>query len=158
MKAVIQLVSEASVEIDSKEVRSIGTGLLIFLGVGHDDKPEDSLWLARKIANIRIFKDKENKTNLSTSDIGGDMLVVSQFTLLADLRKGNRPSLNSAASNEIAIPLYRAFISELKRVFRGRVLSGEFGASMRVSLVNDGPFTVIISSKNRYRQNRQESV
>jgi len=149
MKAVIQLVSEASVEIDGRETCSIGTGLLIFLGVGHGDKFEDSLWLARKIANIRIFKDRENKTNLSTSDIGGDMLVVSQFTLLADLRRGNRPSLNSAASNEIAIPLYRAFISELKKVFHGRVLSGEFGASMRVSLVNDGPFTVIINSKNQ---------
>jgi len=149
MKAVIQLVSEASVEINGRGNCGIGTGLLIFLGVSREDQLGDSLWLARKIANMRIFKDRENKTNLSTSDIGGDMLVVSQFTLFADMRKGNRPSLNAAASNEVAIPLYSAFISELKRVFHGRVLSGEFGASMRVSLTNDGPFTVIIDSKNQ---------
>jgi len=148
MTAVVQTVSEASVKIDEEEIRGIETGLLIFLGVAHGDQLDDSLWLARKIANIRIFKDRDNKTNLSTSDVGGDMLVVSQFTLLADLRKGNRPSLNAAAPNEVAIPLYKAFISELKRIFHGRVLSGEFGASMRVSLVNDGPFTVIINSKN----------
>lgn len=148
MVAVVQLVSEASVEIDSDEIRSIETGLVIFLGVGCDDQLDDSFWLARKIASIRIFKDEENKINLSTSDVGGDMLVVSQFTLLADLRKGNRPSLNAAASNEVAIPLYNAFISELKRVFNGRVLSGEFGSSMRVSLVNVGPFTLIINSRN----------
>jgi len=148
MRAVIQLVSEASVEVGGKELCSIGTGLLVLLGVSREDRLGDSLWLARKIANMRIFKDSENKTNLSTADVEGDMLVVSQFTLLADMKKGNRPSLGAAAPNEAAIPLYRAFISELKRAFHGKVLSGEFGASMRVSLVNDGPFTVIIDSKD----------
>ena len=147
MTAVVQLVNKASVEIDNKEVRSIGTGLVIFLGVGREDQLGDSLWLAHKIAKIRIFKDRRNRINLSTSEVGGEMLVVSQFTLLADLKRGNRPSLNAAAPTKIAIPLYRAFISELKKIFHGRVLSGEFGASMKVSLVNDGPFTVIIDSK-----------
>jgi len=148
MRAVIQLVSGASVEIDGKTLCSIGTGLLIFLGVSREDRLGDSLWCARKIANMRVFKDSEKKINLSTTDVEGDMLVVSQFTLLADVGRGNRPSLKAAAPNETAIPLYRAFISELKRVFRGKVLSGEFGASMTVSLVNDGPFTIIIDSKN----------
>jgi len=154
MTAVIQLVSEAAVEIDRKEICRIGTGLLIFLGVDQDDQLKDSLWLAHKIANIRIFKDKDNKTNLSTSDVGGDMLVVSQFTLLANLRKGNRPSLDTAASNSKAMPLYKIFISELKKAFQGKVLNGVFGASMKVSLVNDGPFTVIINSKNADKTNR----
>ncbi len=149
MKAVIQRVSEASVNIDGGETRTIGRGLMILLGIGRDDSLDDSSWLVRKIASMRIFENDEGRMNLSTSDIGGEMLVVSQFTLLASTRKGNRPSLDPAAAPEIAVPLYEAFISKLETSFDGTVLTGEFGASMRVSLVNEGPVTIIIDSKIR---------
>ena len=149
MKAVIQRVSEASVVINGNNTRTIGRGLMILLGVGREDVPEDLSWLARKIASMRIFENDEGRINLSTSDIGGEMLVVSQFTLLASTRKGNRPSLDPAAPPELAVPLYEAFVSKLKLTFGGTVLTGEFGASMKVSLVNEGPVTIILDSKVR---------
>ena len=149
MKAVIQRVSKASVIINGRETRTIGRGLMILLGVGREDGPEDASWLVRKIASMRIFENNEGRMNLSTSDIGGEMLVVSQFTLMASTRKGNRPSLDPAAPPEMAVPLYEAFVSKLKTDFSGTVLTGEFGASMKVSLVNEGPVTIILDSKIR---------
>jgi len=149
MRVLIQRVSSASVLINNKENRSIKQGLMILLGVGKEDGPGDSAWLARKVSSIRIFENSEGRVNLSTSEINGEMLVVSQFTLLASTRKGNRPSLDPAALPELAIPLYENFLSELKSRFSGRILTGEFGASMKVSLVNEGPFTIFIDSKVR---------
>jgi D-tyrosyl-tRNA(Tyr) deacylase len=147
MKAVIQRANEASVNINGRENRSIGRGLVIFLGVGREDGPEDVNWLVHKIASMRLFEDESGRTNLSTADIDGEMLVVSQFTLLASTRKGNRPSLDSAAPPEMAIPLYELFVSLMKSKFTGTVQNGEFGAHMQVSLVNDGPFTILLDSK-----------
>jgi D-tyrosyl-tRNA(Tyr) deacylase len=147
MKAVIQRANEASVNINGRENRSIGRGLVIFLGVGREDGPEDVNWLVHKIASMRLFEDESGRTNLSTADIDGEMLVVSQFTLLASTRKGNRPSLDSAAPPETAIPLYELFVSLMKSKFTGTVQTGEFGAHMQVSLVNDGPFTILLDSK-----------
>lgn len=149
MKAVIQRVSKASVVIDGAERREIGRGLMILLGVGKDDEPSDSDWLVRKIASMRIFEDNSGRTNLSTSDIEGEMLVVSQFTLMASTRKGNRPSLDGAAEPEMAIGLYEMFVSKLREGFSGGVITGEFGAWMQVSIVNDGPFTILLDSKVR---------
>jgi D-tyrosyl-tRNA(Tyr) deacylase len=147
MKAVIQRANKASVNIDGREERSIGRGLVIFLGVGREDGSEDANWLVHKIASMRLFEDESGRTNLSTADIKGEMLVVSQFTLLASTKKGNRPSLDSAAPPETAIPLYESFVSLMKSTFTGTVQTGEFGAHMQVSLVNDGPFTILLDSK-----------
>lgn len=147
MKAVIQRVSKASVLINGGERRDIGRGLMILLGVGKEDDISDSEWLVRKIASMRIFEDNSGRTNLSTSDINGEMLVVSQFTLMASTRKGNRPSLDNAAEPAVAIPLYETFVSKLRAEFNGGIMTGEFGASMQVSLVNEGPFTILLDSK-----------
>ena len=149
MRAVIQRVREASVQIDGKENRSIGPGLLIFLGVGREDGTADISWLTRKISSMRIFENNDGRMNLSTADIGGEMLVISQFTLMASTRKGNRPSLDPAAAPQAAEPLYKAFVAELKKNFDGTVSTGEFGASMNISLVNEGPMTIIIDSRIR---------
>ena len=149
MRALIQRVSSASVLINESEERSISKGLMVLLGIGRDDGPEDISWLARKVSSIRIFENDEGRVNLSTTDINGEILLVSQFTLLASTKKGNRPSLDPAAPPELAIPMYEKFISELKSKFNGKVLTGEFGASMKVSLVNEGPFTILIDSKVR---------
>ncbi|MEQ8582081.1 MAG: D-aminoacyl-tRNA deacylase [Marinoscillum sp.] len=148
MIAVIQRVSEASVTISDIEASRIGVGLLILLGIEGADTTEDIDWLTRKVANLRIFSDEEGKMNLSLLDIGGEVLVVSQFTLHALTKKGNRPSYIRAASPEIAIPLYEAFVKKM-RVLGPPVLTGEFGADMQVSLVNDGPVTIIIDTKNK---------
>ncbi|MCK5735237.1 MAG: D-tyrosyl-tRNA(Tyr) deacylase [Spirochaetaceae bacterium] len=149
MRALIQRVSSASVLINESEERSISKGLMVLLGIGREDGPEDISWLARKVSSIRIFENDEGRVNLSTTDINGEILLVSQFTLLASTKKGNRPSLDPAAPPELAIPMYEKFISELKSKFNGKVLTGEFGASMKVSLVNEGPFTILIDSKVR---------
>lgn len=149
MKAVIQRVSEASVVINGGERKEIGQGLMILLGVGKGDDTSDSDWLVRKIASMRIFEDKTGRTNLSTSEIKGEMLVVSQFTLMASTRKGNRPSLDTAAEPDVAIPLYEDFVLKLRNGFDGGVITGEFGARMQVSIVNDGPFTILLDSKVR---------
>ena len=149
MRALIQRVSSASVLINGRELRSIEKGFVILLGVGREDSPEDASWLARKIAALRIFENGEGRVNLSTEDVEGEMLVVSQFTLMASTKKGNRPSLDSASPPETAVPLYNTFVSELDSRFNGEVITGEFGASMQVSLVNEGPFTIMIDSKVR---------
>ena len=149
MRALIQRVSSASVLINESEERSISKGLMVLLGIGREDGPEDISWLARKVSSIRIFENDEGRVNLSTTDIEGEILLVSQFTLLASTKKGNRPSLDPAAPPELAIPMYGKFVSELKSKFSGKVLTGEFGASMKVSLVNEGPFTILIDSKVR---------
>lgn len=143
MKALIQRVAEASVEVGGERVASIGRGLLVLLGVAHADGPEDVERLARKIPALRIFEDVQGLMNLSVADIGGGVIVVSQFTLYADTRKGNRPSFIEAARPEQAEPLYEALVARLRETLGAeRVGTGVFGAEMRVSLVNDGPVTV----------------
>jgi D-tyrosyl-tRNA(Tyr) deacylase len=149
MRAVIQRVKEASVTIDGRIVSTIGYGFLVFLGVELADTGEDIDWLSRKIARLRVFGDKDGAMNNSLLDIDGEMLVVSQFTLHASTKKGNRPSFIKAARPEIAIPLYEAFITQLKTEIGEKVQTGEFGAMMDVALINDGPVTISIDSKIR---------
>ncbi len=149
MRAVIQRVSQASVSIDSTLKAKISLGLLIFLGVENADMQEDINWLVGKISRIRIFNDEHNVMNLSITDIKGEILVVSQFTLHASTKKGNRPSYIKAARPEFATPLYEKFVDELKIITGIEIQTGEFGAMMQVALINDGPVTIIIDSKNR---------
>jgi D-tyrosyl-tRNA(Tyr) deacylase len=149
MRVVIQRVSKASVQVDSKLISSISKGLLILLGIENNDTIDDINWLTKKISNLRIFSDSEGKMNCSIKDIGGEMIVVSQFTLHAKTKKGNRPSYINAAKPEYAIPLYEKLINELDLESGCNVYSGEFGANMQVSLINDGPVTIIIDSKNK---------
>jgi D-aminoacyl-tRNA deacylase len=149
MKAVLQRVSRASVTIDKKETRSINAGLMILLGISPEDSQEDISWLSGKIAGMRIFTDSEGKMNLSVKEIEGELLIVSQFTLFASIKKGNRPSFSLSALPETAIPLYEKFISEIRNKTEQTVKTGEFGASMEVDLCNEGPVTIIIDSKNR---------
>ena len=149
MKVVIQRVSSASVTIDNKVVADIQKGLLVLVGIEDLDNQEDVNWLASKIANIRIFGDENDVMNLSVKDIDGDIILVSQFTLHAATKKGNRPSYIKASKPEIAIPLYEAFVLHLEKELGKKVPTGNFGADMKVGLVNDGPVTIIIDSKNR---------
>lgn len=149
MKAVIQRVANASVTIKGNLKSSIGQGLLVLLGVGEDDGQEDIAWLVRKISAMRIFDDTDGVMNLSVIDIGGEVLVVSQFTLMADCRRGNRPSYIKAARHEISIPLYEEFCRCMSDAIGKPVGTGEFGAYMKVDLLNDGPVTIILDSKNR---------
>ena len=149
MKIIIQRVNKASVSVNKKIVGEIDVGLLIFLGIGYEDDIEDIQWLVNKLCNIRIFSDENDKMNLSILDVKGEILVISQFTLLASTKKGNRPSYIKAAKPEISIPLYNQFISTLETVLNKEVQKGIFGADMQVSLTNDGPVTIIIDSKQR---------
>lgn len=149
MKAVIQRVSSASVTIESKIVATIQQGLLVLVGIEEADLQEDIDWLCQKIANLRIFGDENNVMNLSVKDIDGEIIIVSQFTLQASTKKGNRPSYIKAARPEIAIPLYEKFITEMEATVGKKVQTGIFGADMKVALVNDGPVTIIIDSKNK---------
>ena len=149
MKAVIQKTLQASVCISENEKAKIGIGLLILLGIENEDSIEDIKWLTKKIANLRIFNDKNEVMNLSVKDVLGEMLVISQFTLQASTKKGNRPSYIKAAKPTIAIPLYEKFVQELELEFGKKVKTGEFGANMQVSLINDGPVTIIIDTKNK---------
>jgi D-tyrosyl-tRNA(Tyr) deacylase len=146
MKAIIQRVSSASVVVESRCVAEISTGLLILLGVTDTDTQKEASWLASKVVNMRIFNDPEGKMNLSLLDVGGDALAVSQFTLYADARKGNRPSYIQAARPEKAKPLYEAFVVELEKLLGKPVPTGVFGADMKVSLVNDGPVTIMLET------------
>ncbi len=148
MKVVIQRVSKASVTIDNQKVASVGTGLLILLGIVDEDTQEDIEWLTRKIANLRIFEDEHGVMNRSLLDVGGDAIVVSQFTLHASTKKGNRPSYIKAAKPDQAIPLYESFIKQLEMDLGKHIQTGQFGADMQVELINDGPVTIIIDSKN----------
>ena len=149
MRAVIQRVSEASVVIGEQKVADINQGLLIFLGVEIEDTKEDALWLANKIVQLRIFQDERGIMNKSITDVDGEIIVVSQFTLHAKTKKGNRPSYIKAARPASAIPLYEQFKKDLSKAIGNKVQSGEFGADMKVSLINDGPVTIIIDTKNK---------
>ncbi|NBW33927.1 MAG: D-tyrosyl-tRNA(Tyr) deacylase [Cytophagia bacterium] len=149
MIAVIQRVGHASVTVEGVEQSKIGTGLLVLVGVEDADTEEDVYWLAAKIAAMRIFKDDQGVMNLSVKDVGGDIIVVSQFTLHASTKKGNRPSYIKAAKPPIAIPLYERFISVVENELGKKIGTGIFGADMKVNLMNDGPVTIIIDTKNK---------
>ena len=149
MKAVIQRVSSCSVTIDNKVVANIQKGLLVLVGFEDADNNEDLIWLTSKIANLRIFGDENDVMNLSLKEVNGDMIIVSQFTLHANTKKGNRPSYIKAAKAEVAIPLYEAFITQMEAELGKKVQTGKFGADMKVALLNDGPVTIIIDTKNK---------
>jgi D-tyrosyl-tRNA(Tyr) deacylase len=148
VRAVLQRVAGAHVTVDEREVGRIGLGLLVLLGIAHDDTREDADWLLHKLLDLRIFENEHGKFDRSLRDVGGAMLVVSQFTLLADTGKGRRPSFSAAARPEQAVPLYEHFVSQA-RAQGGRVATGEFGAHMQVHLINDGPVTFVLDSRGR---------
>ncbi len=148
MKVVIQRVSKASVTIDDEKVASMDSGLLILLGIVDEDTQEDIEWLTRKIANLRVFEDENGVMNRSLLEVDGDAIVVSQFTLHASTKKGNRPSYIKAAKPTIAIPLYESFVKQLEMDLGKNIQTGQFGADMQVALINDGPVTILIDSKN----------
>jgi D-tyrosyl-tRNA(Tyr) deacylase len=149
MRVVIQRVLEASVEVDEKVVGSINNGLLVLLGIEDADTEEDIHWLSNKIVGLRLFDDAEGVMNLSVKDIGGDILLISQFTLMASTKKGNRPSYIKASKPTIAVPLYEQMIATLSNDLGKAVQTGIFGADMKVSLINNGPVTITIDSKNK---------
>jgi len=149
MRAVIQRVSKAEVRIDGEVSGAIDRGLMILLGVEQDDSSEDATWLARKTSELRIFSDADGLMNLSLTDVRGNALVVSQFTLHAKYKKGKRPSFIRAARPEQAIPLYEQFIVELEQYIEQKVETGKFGADMQIELINDGPMTLILDTKNK---------
>jgi D-aminoacyl-tRNA deacylase len=149
MIGIIQRVSEASVKIEGQIKGEIGIGLMVLLGITHTDTQEDVEWLAKKIVGMRIFSDEDYKMNLDLESVNGNILLISQFTLHASTKKGNRPSFIEAARPEIAIPLYEKMIVQLENLLGESIQTGEFGADMKVSLVNDGPVTIMIDSKNK---------
>lgn len=149
MRAVLQRTLEASVTIDGKKVAAIQHGLIILLGIEETDSAEDIEWLTSKIANLRIFNDSNDVMNLSLRDVNGDIIVVSQFTLHASTKKGNRPSYIKAAKPDFAIPVYETFIKKMESVLGKHVQTGQFGTDMKVALVNDGPVTILIDTKNK---------
>jgi len=149
MRIVIQRVTEASVKIDGHIHGQIGKGYLILMGVCDDDTEEDADWLVKKVTALRVFDDEQGVMNRSIMDVGGDCLVVSQFTLFASYKKGNRPSWFKAARHEISVPLYNFFCRRLSQEMQRPVQTGEFGADMKVSLVNDGPVTICMDTKNK---------
>ncbi len=149
MRAVIQRVSKAQVTANQTHVQRIGNGLVVLLGITHTDLSEDVDWLIQKIVNMRIFNDENDVMNKSILDVGGELLVVSQFTLFAQTKKGNRPSYSEAAKHDIAVPLYEMFLEKATLTMGKPVQCGIFGADMQIDLVNDGPVTIIMDSKNR---------
>ena len=149
MRVLIQRVRRASVSVGGDEVASIGKGMLVLLGVAVDDTEDDLEWLVKRTVQLRIFDDEAGVMNLDVSQAGGEILVVSQFTLLACTKRGNRPSYIKAAGEEVAVPLYEKFVKRVRAVFGGRVVTGRFGADMQVELINDGPVTIWIDSRNR---------
>jgi D-tyrosyl-tRNA(Tyr) deacylase len=149
MRAVLQRVKNASVTIDGKIHSSIGTGLLVLIGIEEADTTDDVLWLSQKIVNMRVFSDAEGKMNLSVKDIGAEIMLVSQFTLFASTQKGNRPSFFRSAKPEIAIPVYQLAIKQIETDLGSKIQTGVFGTDMKISLLNDGPVTIIIDSKNK---------
>lgn len=149
MRIVIQRVREASVRVGDELVAKINQGMLILIGIVHEDSKNDADWLVQKLAGMRIFNDDQGKMNLSITDIKGQFIVVSQFTLFASTKKGNRPSFIHAAQPEVAIPLYEYFVTQLEIISGTPVQTGVFGADMNVSLVNDGPVTILMDSKNK---------
>ena len=149
MKAVIQRVLEASVKVEEELISEIQQGFVILLGIHEEDTKEDLDWLVKKVAQLRVFPDEKANMNLSIQDINGEALVVSQFTLYANTKKGNRPSFILSAKPEKAIPMYEGFVKELQLKLNKKIQTGIFGADMKVSLVNDGPVTIVIDSKNK---------
>ncbi|MBZ9778230.1 D-tyrosyl-tRNA(Tyr) deacylase [Psychroflexus sp. CAK8W] len=149
MKIILQRVKEASVEIDTQIAGSINQGYLIYLGIGEEDQKEDIDWLVNKISNFRIFSDEDVKMNLNIREVQGEILIVSQFTLHASTKKGNRPSFTKAAKPELAKKLYHDFIESMKEAYHGNIQTGRFGANMQVHSINDGPLTFILDSKNK---------
>ena len=149
MRVVIQKVTEASVSIENQTVASIDKGLLVLVGIEDGDTNEDIAWLSSKIVNLRVFDDDNGVMNLSVKEVEGEVLIVSQFTLYASTKKGNRPSYIKAARPEVAIPIYEAFIKQVESLLGKRVPTGQFGAMMQVSLCNDGPVTILIDTKNK---------
>lgn len=149
MRILIQRVKKASVTVDGELISLINKGLLVFVGICDEDTDEDIEWLTKKIANIRLFDDENGVMNLSVTDVGGDVLAVSQFTLMASTKKGNRPSYIKAAKPDVSVPLYEQFCSELEIALNRPIKRGIFGADMKVELLNDGPVTIFIDSKNR---------
>ncbi len=149
MRAVIQRVSKASVEVEGKIISQIDAGVVVLLGIESADSQEDIVWLSRKIANLRIFSDTEGVMNLSLLDVGGEVIVVSQFTLHASTKKGNRPSYIKAAKPALAIPLYENFVRQMESDMGKKVGTGVFGADMKIELINDGPVTIIIDTTNK---------
>ncbi|MCD6202005.1 MAG: D-tyrosyl-tRNA(Tyr) deacylase [Bacteroidales bacterium] len=149
MKVVIQRVNEASVKVEGALIATIGKGLLILLGIEQEDGREDAEWLVKKISQLRIFRDNRGVMNLSVNEVNGEVLVISQFTLLAKTKKGNRPSYAHAAPPDKAIPLYEEFVSMLRNRLKGEIKTGRFGAYMQVSMVNDGPVTIVIDTKRK---------
>lgn len=149
MRVLVQRVSAASVTIDNKVKSAIGKGLLVFVGIANEDTWEDIEWISRKIAGLRIFDDAEGVPNLSVTDVNGEILLISQFTLHAMVKKGSRPSYLMAARPEIAIPIYEKLISQLEKESGKPVATGTFGAEMKVSLINEGPLTIWMDSKNK---------
>src|SRR5215217_5544794 len=149
MRAVIQRVSKASVTVDGNTTGKISTGLLVLLGIEDADKDEDIQWLSGKIVNLRIFNDENGVMNKSVTDVNGDVLLVSQFTLHASTKKGNRPSYLKASKPDVAIPLYKKMIQQLETDLAKKIKTGIFGADMKVELLNDGPVTIVIDTKNK---------
>ena len=149
MKVVIQRVNHASVKVDGAIISKIETGILVLLGITHSDGPEQIQWLCNKILHLRIFNDQEGVMNKTLMDVQGDAIIVSQFTLMASTKKGNRPSYIKAANAQIAIPLYDQFISEFESRFGKKVGTGEFGADMKIDLQNDGPVTIVIDTESK---------
>lgn len=149
MRAVVQRVSEASVSVENKIISEIQNGILVLLGIEEADNAEDIDWLSRKVANLRIFDDENGVMNMNLLDIEGQALVVSQFTLLASTKKGNRPSYIKAAKPEISVPIYNTFVDSLSSTIGKQVKTGIFGADMQIRLVNDGPVTILIDTKNK---------
>jgi D-tyrosyl-tRNA(Tyr) deacylase len=149
MRALIQKVSHASITIDKDQTKKMGPGLVLLLGIEESDGPSDIEWLSGKISRLRIFDDEQGIMNLSIQDVNGDIMIVSQFTLHASTRKGNRPSYIKAASPEKAIPLYKSFIEQMQQELGKPVVTGKFGAYMQVNLCNDGPVTISIDTKNK---------
>jgi D-tyrosyl-tRNA(Tyr) deacylase len=149
LKVIIQRVTSASVTIEAEIVAKIQSGLLVLVGIEDEDSQEDINWLSQKIINLRIFGDENDVMNLSVKDVNGDIIIVSQFTLHASTKKGNRPSYIKASKPEIAIPMYKKFLQQMEFEFEKKIQTGKFGADMKVALVNDGPVTIIIDSKNK---------
>ncbi len=149
MRAVIQRVSRSSVTVEGQVVSAIGQGLLVLLGIEDADGKEDSDWLSQKITNLRIFNDADGVMNRSVLDVGGDIIVVSQFTLHAQTKKGNRPSYIKASKPDVAIPIYEAFVQRMEQDMGKKVGTGIFGADMKVELLNDGPVTIMMDTKNK---------
>lgn len=149
MRAVIQRVSKAEVQIDGNQKKSVSQGFVVLVGIENADTQEDVAWLAKKIINLRVFNDEGGVMNKSLEEVGGELMIISQFTLHAKTKKGNRPSYIHAAKPEVAIPIYEAFLKELKAIVSNKMVSGKFGAHMEITLTNDGPVTLIIDTKNK---------